>query len=423
MKTYLHPIEQAGEKELQALQLDRLKETLNHAYSSNAFWKNKFDAHGVAPSDLQTLADLSKFPFMVKDEIRQHYPFGLYCVPMDRITRVHASSGTTGSPTVVGYTRRDLDDWADVVARSIFAGGGRPGDIVQVSYGYGLFTGGLGAHYGAERLGCVVVPLSGGQTERQVKLLKDFGASVIMVTPSYLLTIADAMDRLGVTPDQLKLKTGILGAEPWTLAMRQEIEQRLNINALDIYGLSEVIGPGVGQELQENKGKTVLWEDYFYPEIIDPDGNVLPPGEEGELVFTSLRKQAMPVIRYRTRDLTRLYPPEGGRAMRSMDRILGRNDDMMIVKGVNVYPTQIEELIMTTEALSPHYLLELCKETAGNTLTVKVEASDQGSDTETVKQTLRDKIKTYVGINCAIEIVPPNSLPRSEGKAKRIQVT
>ncbi|MDI9347853.1 MAG: phenylacetate--CoA ligase [Methylacidiphilales bacterium] len=417
---FLDKIESASEKELQALQLERLKGTIHHAYHNNPFWKKHFDQHKVGPDTIKSLSDLAKFPFLVKEDLRKQYPFGMFCVPQKEISRIHASSGTTGSPTVVGYTKHDIDDWANVVARSIFTAGGRPGDIVQVSYGYGLFTGGLGAHYGAERLGCVVVPHSVGQTERQIKLLKDFQSKIIMVTPSYLLTIADAMDSCGVRKEELGLRIGILGAEPWTFAMREEIERRIGIDALDIYGLSEVIGPGVGQESSLHKGTTILWEDYFYPEIIDPDGNVLPMGESGELVFTSLRKQAMPIIRYRTRDITKLNPPSHGRCMRSMDRIVGRNDDMMIIRGVNVFPSQLEEQIITCNGLRANYQIQLYKKDRLDMLLLQVESEHAGVDINTIKNELVKKIKTFVGIQVEVSIVPKDSLPKSEGKAKRV---
>ena len=419
MNEYLHPIEGASIDELMALQLSRLKETITHAYTNSTFWKNKFDNHGVSPADITQISDLAKFPFLVKEELRQNYPFGTFCVPQEQITRIHASSGTTGLPTVVGYTTSDIEDWADCIARSIFSAGGRPGDIIQVSYGYGLFTGGLGAHYGATKLGCTVVPLSTGRTETQVKLLKDFGSKIIMVTPSYLMTIADAMKKLKVDKDELKLKIGILGAEPWTLSLRNKIEEQLNISALDIYGLSEVMGPGVGQETIENKGKTTLWEDYFYPEIIDDEGNVLPAGEKGELVFTSLTKKAMPVIRYRTRDLTTLYPPTEGRSMRSMDRITGRNDDLMIIKGVNVFPSTVEEQIIAVKGLSPNYQIELTKIAHNDHITVHVESINDSYDKINLANELIGKIRNNIGIGCEVK-VDVKKIPQSEGKAKRV---
>ncbi len=349
----LEPIERASRDELQALQLERLKWSLQHAYDNVAHYREAFDAKGVHPSDLKSLADLEKFPFTDKKTLRDNYPFGLFAVPREKVVRVHASSGTTGKPTVVGYTQRDVDMWADVVARSIRAAGGRTGDMVHISYGYGLFTGGLGAHYGAERLGCTVIPMSGGQTEKQVQLIQDFKPSIIMVTPSYMLNIVEEFQRQGLDCAKSSLQVGIFGAEPWTNAMRAEIEQRAGIDAVDIYGLSEVIGPGVASECIESKDGPVIWEDHFYPEIIDPEtGEVLPDGEEGELVFTSLSKEAMPVIRYRTRDLTRLLPPTS-RSMRRIGKITGRSDDMLIIRGVNVFPTQIEELICKMAPLAP----------------------------------------------------------------------
>ena len=353
----LEPIETASRDELQALQLARLRWSLRHAYENVAHYRAAFDAASVHPDDLKSLSDLAKFPFTDKKTLRDNYPFGLFAVPREKVVRIHASSGTTGKATVVGYTQRDIDTWANVVARSIRAAGGRPGDMVHIAYGYGLFTGGLGAHYGAERLGCTVIPMSGGQTEKQVQLICDFQPSIIMVTPSYMLNLIEEFTRQGIDPASTSLQVGMFGAEPWTGAMREEIETRAGIDAVDIYGLSEVMGPGVASECIESKDGPVIWEDHFYPEIIDPDtGEVLPDGEEGELVFTSLTKEALPIIRYRTRDLTRLLPPTS-RAMRRMGRINGRSDDMLIIRGVNVFPSQIEELILKTPALAPHYQL------------------------------------------------------------------
>jgi phenylacetate-CoA ligase len=421
-KMGLHPIESASKDELVALQLTRLAKTLHHVYKNSPVYKRKFDDAGVHPDDLKTLSDISKFPFTTKDDLRDNYPFGMFSMPMDDVVRVHASSGTTGKPTVVGYSQNDINVWADVVARSIYAAGGRPKDIIHISYGYGLFTGGMGAHYGAERLGCTVVPMSGGQTAKQVQLIQDFNPDIIMVTPSYMLNIADEFKRQNVDLSKLNLRTGIFGAEPWTEAMRTEMETSLGIDAIDIYGLSEVMGPGVAQECIETKDGLTIWEDHFYPEIINPvTGEVLEDGEEGELVFTSLTKEAMPVIRYRTRDLTRLLP-SSARTMRRMDRITGRSDDMMIIRGVNVFPSQIEELICQTEGLAPHYQIELTKRGNLDSVTVYVESVKPISHDaqQALEKTLLGKIKTYVGISCAAVITPPCSIDRSEGKAKRV---
>jgi phenylacetate-CoA ligase len=418
----LHPIESASKDELVALQLSRLATTLHHVYNNSPVYRRKFDDAGVHPDDLKTLSDISKFPFTTKDDLRDNYPFGMFSMPMDDVVRVHASSGTTGKPTVVGYSQNDINVWADVVARSIYAAGGRPKDIVHISYGYGLFTGGMGAHYGAERLGCTVIPMSGGQTAKQVQLIQDFNPDIIMVTPSYMLNIADEFKRQNVDLSKLNLRTGIFGAEPWTEAMRKEMETSLGIDAIDIYGLSEVMGPGVAQECIETKDGLTIWEDHFYPEIINPvTGEVLEDGEEGELVFTSLTKEAMPVIRYRTRDLTRLLP-SSARTMRRMDRITGRSDDMMIIRGVNVFPSQIEELICQTEGLAPHYQIELTKRGNLDSVTVYVESVKPISHDaqQALEKTLLGKIKTYVGISCAAVITPPCSIDRSEGKAKRV---
>lgn len=418
------PIERAGTDELRALQLERLAWSLRHAYENVPYYRRSFEAAGVHPSDLKRLEDLSRFPFLVKQNFRESYPFGLFAVPRERISRLHASSGTTGKPTVVGYTKNDIDNWATLVARSIFAAGGRPGDRVHVAYGYGLFTGGLGAHYGAEKLGCTVIPMSGGQTEKQVQLIQDFQPDIIMVTPSYMLAIAEEFARQGLDPAAASLRVGIFGAEPWTNAMRQEIEARMGIDAVDIYGLSEVMGPGVAMECVATKDGPVLWEDHFYPEIIDPDtGRVLPDGEEGELVLTSLTKEALPVIRYRTRDRTRLLPPTA-RAMRRIERICGRTDDMMIIRGVNVFPTQIEELILKQTALAPHYHLEVFRDGHLDSLTVNVELSasveDHPARRDSLCSELTQLIKSYVGVTTTVVVHPPNSIERSVGKAKRV---
>jgi len=421
-KIGLDAIETASLDELRNLQLQRLKETLQHAYTNSPVYKKKFDDAGVHPDDLTTLDDLRKFPFTTKSDLRDNYPFGMYCTPMEQIVRVHASSGTTGKPTVVGYTQNDIDTWANLVARSIYAAGGRAKDKIHISYGYGLFTGGLGAHYGAERLGCAVIPMGGGQTEKQVQLIKDFDPDLIMVTPSYMLNIADEIHRQGIDPEKLALRTGIFGAEPWTNAMREDIQNRMAIDAVDIYGLSEMMGPGVAQECIETKDGPTIWEDHFYPEIIDPITNeVLPDGEEGELVFTSLSKEAMPMIRYRTRDLTRLLPGSA-RTMRRMDKITGRSDDMLIIRGVNVFPSQIEEQVCAIEGLSPHYLIEIGKQGNMDTVKVRVE-SEAGKFTQSNDQLmtlLSHKIKTFIGISATIVIEAPHQLPRSEGKAKRV---
>ncbi len=418
----LHPIEKASLDELQSLQLERLQRTLRHAHENSPVYRAKFDAADVRPEDLKSLDDLAGFPTTAKADLRDNYPFGMFAVPMDRIIRIHASSGTTGQPTVVGYTAEDIEMWSDVAARSIRAAGGQAGDMVHVAYGYGLFTGGLGAHYGAERLGCTVVPMSGGQTEKQVQLIRDFDPDIIMVTPSYMLNIADEMDRQGVDPAELALRAGIFGAEPWTEAMRRELERRTGIDAVDIYGLSEVIGPGVAQECVESKDGPTVWEDHFYPEVIDPKtGEVLPDGEEGELVFTSLTKQAMPVIRYRTRDLTRLLPGTA-RTMRRMDRITGRSDDMLIIRGVNVFPSQIEEQLLAIESLAPHYFIEVEKQGHLDALTVNVELSSGAGDAqrESAATSLGQRIKSYIGISAGIRVHDAGGIPRSEGKAKRI---
>jgi phenylacetate-CoA ligase len=420
----LEPIERASRDELQALQLERLKQTLRHAYENVAHYRRAFDEAGVHPDDLASLADLAKFPFTTKKTLRDNYPFGLFAVPREQVVRVHASSGTTGKPTVVGYTKRDIDTWADLVARSIRAAGGRPGDMVHVAYGYGLFTGGLGAHYGAEGLGCTVVPMSGGQTEKQVQLIQDFQPSIIMVTPSYMLNIVEEFKRQGIDPATSSLKVGIFGAEPWTAAMRREIEEAAGIDAVDIYGLSEVMGPGVASECIESKDGPVIWEDHFYPEIIDPDtGEVLPDGAEGELVFTSLSKEALPIIRYRTRDLTRLLPPTS-RAMRRMGRITGRSDDMLIIRGVNVFPSQVEEQVLQMPALAPQYQLVVSKDGHLDKLEVRCElregefAADQ---VQALAQELKHRIKTYIGVTTSVNLLPSQGIERSlTGKARRV---
>jgi phenylacetate-CoA ligase len=421
----LEPIETASADELQALQLDRLKWSLRHAYENVAHYRKSFGDFDVHPQDLKALTDLSRFPLLTKHDLRDNYPFGMFAVPREKVVRLHASSGTTGKPTVVGYTARDIDMWAAVVARSIRAAGGRAGDIVQVAYGYGLFTGGLGAHYGAERLGCTVIPMSGGQTEKQVQLICDLKPHIIMVTPSYMLNIIEEFERQGLDPAQSSLSVGIFGAEPWTDAMRTEIENRAGIDAVDIYGLSEVIGPGVANECIEAKDGPVVWEDHFYPEIIDPDtGKVLVDGEEGELVLTSLTKEALPVIRYRTRDITRLMPPTA-RSMRRIGRITGRSDDMLIIRGVNVFPSQIEDLILREPELSPHFRLEVWKDGNLDRLDVVVETSSEVVGTASVQQEqaaqmLKRKIKAYVGVSTDIKLVEPGSIERSSGKAKRV---
>src|SRR5688572_5010134 len=418
----LDPIETASLDELRALQLQRLQWSVRHAYENVAHYSESFRAAGVHPHDLRSLDDLAKFPFTVKDDLRANYPFGMFAVPREQIVRVHASSGTTGKPTVVGYTAQDIDTWALLMARSIRAAGGRAGDIVHVAYGYGLFTGGLGAHYGAERLGCTVVPMSGGQTQKQVQLICDFKPDIIMVTPSYLLAIAEEFVRQGLDPAASSMRVGILGAEPWTEAMRAQIEAVMGLDAIDIYGLSEVMGPGVANECIETKDGPVIWEDHFYPEIIDPQtGAVQSDGEPGELVFTSLTKQALPIIRYRTRDLTRLLPPTA-RSMRRMAKIVGRSDDMMIVRGVNVFPTQIEELILQTPSLAPHYVLELTREGPLDALAVHVEAADAAAFAACAgaSKTLVEQIKSMIGVSARVEVREPGSIERSIGKAKRV---
>jgi phenylacetate-CoA ligase len=421
----LEAIETSSVDELRALQLARLKWSLQHAYDEVPHYRRKFEAAGVHPSDLKSISDLGNFPFTAKQDLRENYPFGLFAVPREKVVRIHASSGTTGKPTVVGYTAKDIDTWAHLMARSIRASGARPGDKVHVSYGYGLFTGGLGAHYGAERLGLTVIPFGGGQTERQVQLMLDFEPDIIMVTPSYMLAIADEFDRQGFDPAQCSLRIGIFGAEPWTDEMRANLEQRLSLSAVDIYGLSEVMGPGVANECHETKDGPTIWEDHFYPEIIDPNsGAVLPDGEFGELVFTSLTKEALPVIRYRTRDLTRLLPGTA-RTMRRMAKITGRTDDMLIIRGVNVFPTQIEELLLRQPKLAPHYQLMVDKDGPLDALSVSVEMRSQfeGDNPNEQRQAagaLEQAIKSYVGVSARVIVQPHGGIERSMGKAKRV---
>jgi phenylacetate-CoA ligase len=418
----LEPIERASVDELRSLQLERLRWSLAHAYENVAHYRRAFEGAGVHPHDLRQPSDLRRFPFLTKQDLREYYPFGMFAVPRERLMRVHASSGTTGKPTVVGYTAKDIDTWSDLVARSIRAAGGRAGDIVHVAYGYGLFTGGLGAHYGAERLGCTVVPMSGGQTEKQVQLINDLEPNIIMVTPSYMLAISEEFQRQGIDARECSLRVGIFGAEPWTEGMRAEIERRMGIDAVDIYGLSEVMGPGVASECVETKDGPVLWEDHFYPEIIDPEsGAVLPDGEMGELVLTSLTKEAMPVIRYRTRDRTRLLPPTT-RSMRRIDRISGRTDDMLIVRGVNVYPTQIEALILAERGLAPHYYLEVSREGHLDALTIYVEMQESvaAADYAAASRAFAHSVKSHVGVSAKIVAREPGTIERSLGKARRV---
>lgn len=418
-----HAIETASRDELTALQTERMKWSLRHTYENVPYFKAKCEAHGAHPEDFRSLDDLARFPFTSKEDLRRNYPFGLFAVPMAQVVRVHASSGTTGKPTVVGYTREDIATWADVMARSIYAAGGRPGHKAHIAYGYGLFTGGLGAHYGAEKLGCVVIPISGGQTEKQVRLIRDFKPDLIMVTPSYMLNIADEMRRQGMNTRETALRIGIFGAEPWTGEMRGELEDTFRIDALDIYGLSEVIGPGVAMECLESKDGPHIWEDHFYPEIVDPvSGEALADGEAGELVLTSLSKRAMPVIRYRTRDLTRLLPGTA-RAMRRMDKITGRSDDMLIIRGVNMFPSQIEELILRDKALAPHYQLEVSRDGHMDAVKILVEAREGGADAEAraaAGQALQHAIKVNVGISTRVIVQEPGAVARSEGKARRV---
>jgi phenylacetate-CoA ligase len=423
---HLEHIEKASADELRHLQLERLKWTLRHAYDSVPHYRKKFDAHGVRPDDLKRLEDLAKFPFTTKQDLRENYPFGMFAVPMEKIVRVHASSGTTGKPTVVGYTKGDIHTWALVMARSIRAAGGRSTDKIHVAYGYGLFTGGLGAHYGGEALGACVIPLGGGMTERQVQLINDFKPDIIMVTPSYMLAIADEFERQGLDASRSSLRVGIFGAEPWTEGMREEIERRMGLSAVDIYGLSEVMGPGVAQECIETKDGLTIWEDHFFPEIIDPaTGEAMPDGQAGELVFTSLTKEALPVIRYRTRDLTALLPGTA-RTMRRMGRITGRSDDMLIIRGVNVFPTQIEELITKQPRLAPHYVLEVRREGRLDELDVVVEARADvaapldETDRAAEAKALEHNIKSFIGVSTRVKVVEPGKVERSQGKAKRV---
>ncbi|MGX1267749.1 phenylacetate--CoA ligase PaaK [Streptomyces phaeoluteigriseus] len=414
--------ERLGADALRALQLERLRTSLRHAYTHVPFYRAAFDKAGVHPDDCRDLADLAAFPFTTKADLRENYPYGMFAVPREQVRRIHASSGTTGRPTIVGYTDDDLSLWADLVARSIRAAGGRPGDTVHVAYGYGLFTGGLGAHYGAERLGCTVVPASGGMTSRQVRLIQDLKPGIIMVTPSYMLTLLDEFERQGVDPRGTSLRVGVFGAEPWTEEMRREIEERFAIDAVDIYGLSEVIGPGVAQECVETKDGLHIWEDHFYPEIVDPlTGEVLPEGAEGELVFTSLTKEAMPVIRYRTRDLTRLLPGTA-RVFRRMRKVTGRSDDMVVLRGVNLFPTQIEEIVLRTPSVAPHFQLRLTREGRMDALTVRAEARPDATpeDRETAARAIAADVKDGVGVSVAVEVVDPESLERSVGKIRRI---
>ena len=415
------PIEAASMDELQSLQLARMRATVEHAYSNVGHYRQSFDAAGVAPGDLVDLADLTRFPFLTKDDMRDNYPFGMFAVPRPEVVRVHASSGTTGKPTVVGYTAEDIDVWSRLMARSIYAAGGRPGDVAHVAYGYGLFTGGLGAHYGAERLGCTVVPVSGGQTERQVTLIQDFQPRIILVTPSYCLNLIDEMVRRGIDPVSCSLQVGIFGAEPWTDALRAEIEARLGIDAVDIYGLSEVMGPGVAQECVETKDGPTLWEDHFYPEIIDPaTGEVLPDGAFGELVLTALTKRGQPVVRYRTRDLTRLLPGTA-RVMRRIERITGRSDDMLIVRGVNVFPSQVEAEVLKVDGLTPHFVIEVDRSENLVGLTVRVERDPAGSSAdEDLAEALARHIKANIGVTAQVLIAEPGQVPRSAGKAQRV---
>jgi len=426
-RTCFDPIEQASRDELSALQTARLKKTLRHVYDHVPHYKKKFDAAGVHPDDFRELKDLARFPFTTKSDLRENYPYGMFAVPREQVVRIHASSGTTGKPTVVGYTQNDIEMWAGVMARSIYAGGGRPGDIAHIGYGYGLFTGGLGAHYGAEKLGCTVVPMSGGQTEKQIQIITDFGPQIIMVTPSYMLVLAEEFERQGIDPKKTSLRIGLFGAEPWTDAMRAEIESKMNIDAIDVYGLSEVLGPGVACECIESKDGPVIWEDHFYPEIINPEtGEVVADGEPGELVFTSLTKEAFPVIRYRTRDLTRLLPPTA-RSMRRIGKILGRSDDMLIIRGVNVFPTQIEELILKDKRLSGNYQLIVTREGHLDALEVQCELQREltfkitGTERQEIGHALRHHIKSLIGVSTEVKVMDFEAIPRTQvGKAKRV---
>ncbi|MFJ3672709.1 phenylacetate--CoA ligase PaaK [Streptomyces sp. NPDC090106] len=422
----LDDTERMSREEVRSLQLTRLRATLRHAYDNVELYRKKFDAAGVRPEDCASLEDLARFPFTTKADLRETYPFGMFAVPMDQVRRLHASSGTTGRPTVVGYTEGDLSMWSDVVARSIRAAGGRPGHKVHVSYGYGLFTGGLGAHYGAERAGCTVIPASGGMTARQVQIIQDFHPEIIMVTPSYMLTLLDEFEKQGVDPRSTSLKVGIFGAEPWTEEMRREIEERLDIHAVDIYGLSEVIGPGVAQECVETKDGLHVWEDHFLPEVVDPLGEeALPDGESGELVFTSLTKEALPIIRYRTRDLTRLLPGTARPGFRRIEKITGRSDDMIILRGVNVFPSQIEEIVLRTPAVAPHFQIRIGRRGRMDHMTVLVETRP-GSGPEQRAEAARaigQGVKDGVGVSVEVEIVEPETLERSLGKLKRVKDT
>ncbi|MFF1586628.1 phenylacetate--CoA ligase PaaK [Streptomyces sp. NPDC058286] len=415
--------ERLGPEELHAQQLERLRATLRRVYERVPFYRASFDKAGVHPDDCRSLADLARFPFTTKTDLRDNYPFGMFAVPETDVRRLHASSGTTGLPTVVGYTENDLSMWADMVARSLRAAGARPGHKVHVAYGYGLFTGGLGAHYGAERLGCTVIPASGGMTARQVRLIQDFRPEVIMVTPSYMLTILDEFERQGVDPRSTSLKVGVFGAEPWTEEMRREIEERFAIDAVDIYGLSEVMGPGVAQECVGTKDGLHIWEDQFYPEVVDPfTGEVLPDGEQGELVFTSLTKEAMPVIRYRTRDLTRLLPGTARPSFRRMEKVTGRSDDMVILRGVNLFPTQVEEIVLRTPGVAPHFQLRLTREGRMDALTVRAEARADATaaEREAAARAIATGVKDGIGVSVTVEVVDPETLDRSVGKIKRI---
>lgn len=418
----LHPEENLDRAALEALQLERLQWTVRHAYDHVALYRDKFDAVGVTPDDIRSLADIRKLPFTTKEDLRISYPFGMFAVPKEEVRRIHASSGTTGRPTVVGYTQHDLDNWADLIARSLYAAGVRPGWRVHNAYGYGLFTGGLGAHGGIERLGCTVVPMSGGQTEKQVQLITDFEPDAIMCTPSYLLTIADAFEAAGLDPRASSLQVAICGAEPWTDSMRQEIEDRMGLKAVDIYGLSEVMGPGVGNECVETQDGPHIWEDHFLPEIIDEHLEQLPDGEQGELVFTTLTKEAFPVIRYRTRDLTELRPGTARPSMRRIAKITGRNDDMIILRGVNLFPTQIEEIVLEDPNLSTHFILELTRQGTLDSLTVKIEPREAVSEQDAAAsaRTLQHHVKSKIGVSVGVEIVPRGSLPRSQGKLQRL---
>ncbi|MFJ3088550.1 phenylacetate--CoA ligase PaaK [Streptomyces sp. NPDC086838] len=422
MTALLDTAERMSRDELAALQLERLRATLHHAYANVPHYRAAFDRAGLRPDDCRSLADLARFPFTTKADLRDNYPFGMFAVPEEDVRRIHASSGTTGRPTVVGYTERDLETWADVVARSIRAAGGRPGQKIHVAYGYGLFTGGLGAHYGAERLGCTVIPASGGMTARQVQLIQDFRPDIIMVTPSYMLTVLDEFERQGVDPRTTSLKAGIFGAEPWTEEMRREIEERFAIDAVDIYGLSEVMGPGVAQECVETKDGLHIWEDHFYPEVVDPfTGEVLPDGEQGELVFTSLTKEAMPVVRYRTRDLTRLLPGTA-RVFRRMEKVTGRSDDLVILRGVNLFPTQIEEIVLRTPGVSPHFQLRLTREGRLDVLTVRAEARPGATPEQraAAASSVAAAVKDGIGVSVGVDILDPETLERSVGKFRRI---